>query len=62
MLSLESDHLVSLQGGKMQIIGPEEEEEEEDGYTINEVRESVLVYSVHTSQYTVGFPKLWFVR
>lgn len=42
MLSLESDHLVSLQGGKMQIIGPEEEEEEEDGYTINEVRESVL--------------------
>lgn len=41
--SLESDHLVSLQGGKTQIIGPEEEEEEDDGYSINEVRESKLV-------------------
>lgn len=47
---LESDHLVSLQGGKTQIIGPEEEEEEDDGYSINEVRESTL------GNVLLGFP------
>lgn len=54
MLSLESDHLVSLQGGKMQIIGPEEEEEEDDGYTINEVRETSVLTAYFTVYSTVS--------
>lgn len=29
---------VPPQGGKAQIIGPEEEDEDEDGYAFNEVR------------------------
>uniref|UniRef100_A0A8C2GLK9 Rho guanine nucleotide exchange factor (GEF) 11 n=1 Tax=Cyprinus carpio TaxID=7962 RepID=A0A8C2GLK9_CYPCA len=36
VLSLQSECLVSRQGGKSQIIGPEEEEED-DGYSINEM-------------------------
>lgn len=31
-------HICLLKGGKAQIIGPEEEDEEDDGYAFNEVR------------------------
>jgi len=32
---------LSSKGGKAQIIGPEEEDEEDDGYAFNEVRRTL---------------------